>query len=170
MIVDHFRDLYSHMHWADAQMWSAVVQSEPGRSDDDILDTFLHIHEAQHAFLSTWKGEPFKRTSRDDFSSATEMMEWGKKFHTSVQPFIDQLNEAGMDQPAILPWAKYFVQSDKREPEITSLRETLHQLVSHSMHHRGQIARRLRELGTTPPAMDYIVWVWEGRPPAKWLE
>jgi uncharacterized damage-inducible protein DinB len=170
MLVAHFKDLYLHMHWADAMMWNVIARTESALSDDSILDTFLHLHETQHAFLRTWHDEPFKRRTRDDFSSASSLMAWGRQFHESVQPFVDQLNEDEMDQPAVLPWAKWFVQASGRDPEITSLSETLHQVTSHSMHHRGQIARRTRVLGMTPPSLDYIVWVWEGRPSARWPE
>jgi uncharacterized damage-inducible protein DinB len=37
----------------------------------------------------------------------------------------------------------------------------------HSHGHRAQCAAMLRELGGTPPAMDFITWL-AGRPAAEW--
>ncbi len=42
------------------------------------------------------------------------------------------------------------------------------QVAMHSTHHRGQVAARLRELGVEPPMVDFIVWVWIGKPAAEW--
>jgi uncharacterized damage-inducible protein DinB len=36
------------------------------------------------------------------------------------------------------------------------------------LDHRGQNARRLRELGGEPPTTDLIVWIAAGRPPPDW--
>jgi uncharacterized damage-inducible protein DinB len=46
--------------------------------------------------------------------------------------------------------------------------ETARQVAMHSMHHRGQVNARLRELGAEPPLVDYIAWIWRGRPEPMW--
>ena len=38
------------------------------------------------------------------------------------------------------------------------------QALTHSQHHRGQNAARMRDLGVTPPMTDYVVWYALGRP------
>lgn len=38
------------------------------------------------------------------------------------------------------------------------------QVLTHSQHHRGQNASRMRQLGTTPPMTDFAVWYALGRP------
>jgi hypothetical protein len=35
-------------------------------------------------------------------------------------------------------------------------------------NHRGQINARLRTLGAQPPLVDYIGWIWFGKPRAEW--
>jgi uncharacterized damage-inducible protein DinB len=47
-------------------------------------------------------------------------------------------------------------------------RETLLQIPMHSHYHRGQVNTRLRELGATPPLVDFIAWAWMGKPAAEW--
>jgi uncharacterized damage-inducible protein DinB len=38
----------------------------------------------------------------------------------------------------------------------------------HSQYHRGQVNARLKEVGGVPPNVDYILWVWVGRPVGLW--
>jgi uncharacterized damage-inducible protein DinB len=51
---------------------------------------------------------------------------------------------------------------------MTTLGETMLQIASHSTHHRAQNNSQLRELGAKPPLVDYIAWLWSGRPDAEW--
>ncbi|NQV72310.1 damage-inducible protein DinB [bacterium] len=165
---DHFQDVFRHMEWADALVWNAVLASTEAVSEEYVLDTLKHIHEAQHSFLDFWIGRPLKRTKRSDIGSATDLMEWAKRFHSEAPAALDQKTETDFNLPSVLPWARYYARTLGFEPQITTLGETLHQLVSNSMHHRGQIIRRLRELDIIPPTTDYIVWVWGKRPGASW--
>jgi uncharacterized damage-inducible protein DinB len=38
----------------------------------------------------------------------------------------------------------------------------------HTAYHRGQISTRIREIGGEPPLIDYLYWVWAGRPSPGW--
>ena len=40
----------------------------------------------------------------------------------------------------------------------------------HSTYHRGQINTRFRELGGEPAMVDFIAWVWLGKPKSEWGE
>jgi len=64
-----------------------------------------------------------------------------------------------------IPWAKRYA---KEEAAAATLGDTLLQVPMHSTYHRGQVNARIRELGGEPPLVDYIVWVWLGRPAAEW--
>ncbi len=46
--------------------------------------------------------------------------------------------------------------------------ETVLQITGHSTYHRGQLNTRLRELGGEPPLVDFIAWIWMGKPKADW--
>jgi uncharacterized damage-inducible protein DinB len=50
----------------------------------------------------------------------------------------------------------------------TTVAETMLQVTFHSAYHRGQVSARLREVGVEPPLVDYIAWIWFGRPDAPW--
>ena len=168
MTPSHIQDVFQHMSWADAAVWSAVFSSEAAKSDEYVTSTFFHIHSVQHSFFSAWKQESFQQLKQDGYPDAESIAGLGRDFHAEVAGFVAGLSAEDLDGPLVLPWAKYFARALGRQPQDTTLAETIHQLPSHSMHHRGQILRRLRELDVKPPTIDYIVWVWSGRPEAEW--
>jgi uncharacterized damage-inducible protein DinB len=46
--------------------------------------------------------------------------------------------------------------------------EPIFQVTSHSTYHRGQVNARVREGGRRMPLVDFIAWVWFGKPdPAR---
>jgi uncharacterized damage-inducible protein DinB len=53
-------------------------------------------------------------------------------------------------------------------PLKISVRHALTQAAMHSHYHRGQNATRLRDPGGVPPGTDFIVWLRDGKPSAKW--
>ena len=38
----------------------------------------------------------------------------------------------------------------------------------HSQHHRGQCMTRLKDFGGEPKNVDWIIWLWKQKPPARW--
>jgi uncharacterized damage-inducible protein DinB len=55
-----------------------------------------------------------------------------------------------------------------RRFEAPTQTETMRQVASRSTYHRGQVNARLRELDGEPPLVDYIAWIWFGRPAPDW--
>ena len=168
MTQAYFADVYRHMEWADARIWTAVLASESAMQDDFVCKTLMHLHETQHSFLNAWLENPFVRWKFEDFESMEAICSWGKDFYTPQQAFFQSLSDDDLNRPMILPWAKYMQRALGHPAADTTLWETIHQLASHSMHHRGQIARKIREAGSVPPLNDHIGWVWSSRPPANW--
>ncbi len=156
------------MNWADAQIWKAILDSPGLASDEYILETMMHLHETQHAFLTVWQNVPFNRSHRSDFGSTELMCEWGGAFYSPAQKYLNSLSDHALSDITSVPWSKYFSKTLDGELTETSLAETFQQLASHSMHHRGQVARRIRELGILPPQVDFIIWVWAGREKSEW--
>ena len=73
-----------------------------------------------------------------------------------------------MSGPLPVAWASMVERALGRAPETTTAGETVLQVALHSLYHRGQINARLREVGGEPPLVDYIAWVWLGRPAPGW--
>ena len=161
------RDLYLHMDWADAQVWSAVYKSEPAPVDEKLRNYFYHLHLVQHAWLRAWRHEsvdvPFPT-----FDDAISVRDWGRSYYDQIYDHLDSLTDEEIAQPMVLPWAELVEKQLGRAPAPISIAQTMQQIPLHSLYHRGQINARLREVGGEPPTVDYIVWIWLDRPRADW--
>ena len=154
------RDLFRHMEWADSTVWKVRTLA----SDDKRLRELLqHLHGTQRAFLSAWTEKDFERGILADQSLAT-VEQWARDYHRDATEFLDGVGESDLDRVVRLPWAERFAKG----ATATTFGETMVQITSHSTYHRGQVNMRMRELGAVPPLVDYIAWLWTGRPPAQW--
>lgn len=160
-------DLYRHMSWADATVWDTVVRL-PAAPDQRVRGLMFHLHLTQHAFLKLWCGERVVLPEIAAFPTPESLRAWGRDFHQEVLPFLAALDGAALDQPRKVPWAKLFGEKLGRPPSGTTLGETLFQVPFHSTYHRGQVNARLRACELDPPLVDYIAWIWFGRPDPIW--
>jgi uncharacterized damage-inducible protein DinB len=145
--------LYRHEAWADAEHLRAIQAHPAASQDPEIQRRLSHIHECQKWYLAQFKGERFEDAG--EALPAGELggsIEW---YHKEIRKWLDSVTD---DQ---LQWVIRF--PIPGEPG-TPLPEALLQVVMHSQYHRGQNAKRLRELGGEPPLTDYIWWVLKGRP------
>lgn len=165
--ISTLTDLYGHMEWADAKVWSAVLASESGQADEKLRGYLYHLHMVQRAFLRTWRGEP-RETSYPTFSDAQSLMLWGRTYYGEAVAYLETLSDEKVSEPMPLAWASMVAQRLGRAPETTTAGETMLQVALHTLYHRGQINARLREVGREPPLVDYIAWVWLGRPHPDW--
>jgi len=160
-------ELAAHMEWADALVWSTTLQSGPARADERIRGWLHHIHTVQRAFPAIWQGAAPQLVNVTAFADAPALAAWGRSGHMALQAFLASADEATLARVVELPWAGRAIERHAAI-EHPTLAETVRQVVMHSMHHRGQVNARLRELGAEPPLVDYIAWIWRGRPDAPW--
>jgi uncharacterized damage-inducible protein DinB len=165
---DQLSNLYRHMEWADARVWDAVPHHDP--ADERLRKWLVHIHVVQRAFLHIWTqrpvGEAFR--SADQFASLAEVRGWARPYYREALEFVERLTDERLADPIELPWAAQLAQHLGRPPAAPTLGDTCFQVTSHSTYHRGQVNARLRELGAEPPLVDYIAWVWFGKPRPEW--
>jgi len=161
------RDLYQYMEWADASVWTAVFASTTAQNDTKLRDGLYHLHVVQRAFLRIWRGES-PNTPFPSFAELQELMAWGRSYYADAFDHLATLSNERSLAPLPVPWAALVEQRLGRAPETATVGETALQVVLHTQYHRGQINSRLREVGGEPPLVDYITWVWLGRPKANW--
>ena len=164
------KQLYAHMEWADAFVRQAVVADDGLSEDDFVTASLFHLHMAQRAWLSVWKGEEFAVPSRDDFATLDEIRDWARSYHVEVAGFVEQLMEPGLAEVIEVPWREFVEREIGGPMAPTRLVDSALQVAMHSIHHRAQINRRIRELGRAPGMVDYIGWVWRGEPRPEWPE
>lgn len=161
------RDLYTHMEWADALVWRNILATPGTGTDDAMLDLLVHLHNTQHAFLDLWVARPVGVRQREEFLTPVAIAAWAQRFHTEASAILSQL-DATFESALPIPWARFFQQQLGRRPAPVTVGESLVQVALHSVHHRAQAVRQLKIVGGQPPMVDYIAWLWMGRPAPVW--
>jgi uncharacterized damage-inducible protein DinB len=162
--ADGLRDLLRHMEWADGEVWRAVLATDEAREDAAIRGWLLHLHTVQHAFLDVWNDRQVGFPDPTAFQDIGQLHAWSKPYYAGALEFLDNATRESLQRPVVMPWAGELAKQLGRPPGAPTLAETMFQVTSHSTYHRGQINARLRAVGGEPPLVDYIAWIWFGRP------
>jgi uncharacterized damage-inducible protein DinB len=163
-LVPHLRALARHMAWADRLVWTRVHATPAAAGDTKVGDTLHHVHLVQHIFLQAWTQAAFQVRERSTFGTLLDLERWGHEAHAGVLSFLERATAADLDGELRMPWASHFEARAKQPAGVHTLGESALQVFLHTQHHRGQVCSRLRELGGEPPTVDFIVWLWAGRP------
>jgi uncharacterized damage-inducible protein DinB len=161
-------DLTGHLEWADALVWSAVQQADAARTDARVRGWLHHVHLVQHSFLCIWRDERPVWRDLSEFPDAKTLSSWGRDAHRGIRAFVEALDAERIGREVRIPWAEDVPQLRERVKAQPTLGETVMQVAMHSAHHRAQVCARLREIGGEPPLVDFIGWIWFGRPAADW--
>jgi uncharacterized damage-inducible protein DinB len=155
------------MEWADAKVWEAVLGSESARTDAKILAWLQHLHGVQGGFLILWRGGSLP-PKPPEVTDLLMLPTWAREGHRALQAFLSGADPAVFDARLNAPWAAQLEESLKKPVGPVTIGESTLQVILHSAHHRAQVNARLRDLGAEPPAIDFIVWLWLGRPKPHW--
>ncbi|TSA23891.1 hypothetical protein D4R75_02530 [bacterium] len=159
------QDLFGHQEWADAELWKAVEACPGALDQEDISKRFRHFHSTQYAYLQLLRGEKADvRSFISRFGDSVPIQTVKQnaiETHRELAKFLADLPESKLEEKLFIPWFK--------DPTfIVTTTQALVQVAMHSQYHRGQNATRLREVGGTPPTLDFVLWIWKGRPKAEW--
>jgi uncharacterized damage-inducible protein DinB len=161
---DALRDLFHHMQWADEEVWRAVLTCDAACVDATVQGLLLHLHVVQRAFLAVWKTRPVTFPDPSEFLRIADLHAWTATYYAEARAFLDAVDEDTLCRVVDMPWANEIAGEPGRRPDSPTLAETMFQVTSHSTYHRGQVNSRLRAMGGQPPLVDYIAWIWYGRP------
>lgn len=180
-LLTHLHDQFRHMEWADAMVWQTALSLDATLADEVLRSRLHHIHQVQRIFFSVWQGAFAHLQGSDERRHAVmewvnkgnelrgaDLLAWGRNYHGEVQPYLGSLSEDALAQIVTLPWSEMVAARLGQTPAPSTFAETLQQVTMHSTYHRGQVNIRLRELGAEPPLVDFIAWVWLGKPAAQW--
>lgn len=167
--ISGLRQLIRHMEWADAEVWRAVLAHEAAGDDTRLRELLMHLHLVQRLFLIVWQKQPFDPSrGQPQFATAVDLRNWAQTYYADANRFLDTVDEVTLKTDVSMPWVKSFEAQLGRTFSTPTLGETIFQVTSHSTYHRGQVNARLREVGGQPPLVDYIAWIWFGRPAPNW--
>lgn len=166
--VDMVRELFLHMEWADATVWRAALTLNGSPIDPELRRLLLHVYSVQRAFLHVWTSQPVTFSEEDEFTTLGLLHARVQPYYGEARAFLESRDAGHFAQPVVMPWIVEYETQTGRQFAKPSLGETAFQVTSHSTYHRGQVNTRLRALGVEPPLVDFIAWVWFGKPAADW--
>ena len=160
--------LLKHMQWADAEVWKKVLSFPSAENDERIKKLLYHLHQVQYAFYFLWNELPLEIPKPEEFSDLKSIAKWGFDYQQNLNEFLSSPKSDEKDKVIQIPWSVFVERKIKQKVVPATLEETMMQVASHSTYHRGQINTRFRELGGEPAMVDFIVWIWLGKPKADW--
>ncbi|MGE5457533.1 MAG: DinB family protein [Methanococcaceae archaeon] len=160
--------LFKHMSWADAKVWDTVLGNNQAAGEKKIKELLYHLHLVQRAFFRIWKNEPANVPQESSFKNLYELANWGYEYHKRLSQFLTEIPSLDQDLIIEIPWTKRAEAFMGRKAEPVTLGETMLQAIMHSTYHRGQINIKLREIGGEPVPVDFIMWLYLGKPDAEW--
>jgi uncharacterized damage-inducible protein DinB len=153
------RDLVDHKGYANAALLTAVRHHPVAVSDGDLSALLHHVLLANRFWLLSIAGMPFvlDEESRQAASFDALVRRYART-QAQESAWVATATSADLERTLV----------DPRIPSgECSVAQAFIQVCLHSHGHRAQAATRLRALGGTPPATDFIVWVG-GRHGAAW--
>jgi uncharacterized damage-inducible protein DinB len=156
--------LLNHMQWADAEVWKKILTFDLTENDERIKKLLYHLHQVQYAFYFLWNELPLEIPKPEEFSDLKSIAKWGFEYQQKLNDFLSSPKSGEKENVIQIPWSVFMERKTKQKVVPATLEETMMQVASHSTYHRGQINTRFRELGGDPVAVDFIVWIWLGKP------
>lgn len=153
------RDLIAHKGHANAALLKAILQHEKAARDDELRKLLHHILLANRFWLMLSLGRELalERESQVPESLETITRQY-RETHEQEFEWMTRIQESDLAprlETSFIPGYTF------------SVGEGMMQVCLHSHGHRAQCATRLRLLGGTPPATDFILWLKE-RPRPDW--
>jgi uncharacterized damage-inducible protein DinB len=169
MTVDDIQLLYEYDRWANERVLQAAstLSGEQftrnlGGSFPSVRDTLVHILAGEWTWLTYWKGRSDNpaflaelKTRREALFDPTAFPDltaveakWAEIEKEQVE-FVNRVTE------------KTLAEMHPAQNTQISLLHLMQHLANHSTYHRGQISLMMRQLGATPVATDFHVFLAE---------
>ena len=88
---DEFQTLLSHMEWADACLWAAVLGLPAAREDRRTRELLYHLHSVQHAYLHVWRRQPLAIPALDELADLTAVRDWARPCYRDARALLARL-------------------------------------------------------------------------------
>ena len=159
-MLDHIRALMAHAEWANAVFFHKWGKS-PARDHEEMRRRVGHLVGVQDGFRAVLRGETPGRPPEGPPPAFEQLKTRAEASHAGLRSLTDALDPGSLEQKVRIPWFP-------EPPCVITVAEALVQVAMHSQHHRGQLMTRLRDLGGEPANVDWILWLWKGKPQGRW--
>jgi hypothetical protein len=93
-------ELYAHQEWADAEHWRAFEAHAAALEDQAIRERLLHIHLAQHGFLSVASPQrsDFAFKKLEDFPSMVYLKQYARQGLDDINALLKKTDDERMEE------------------------------------------------------------------------
>jgi uncharacterized damage-inducible protein DinB len=159
-MLNHVRDLHAHAEWANAVFFHTWAKS-PAKDHEEMRRRVGHVVGVQEAFLAILRGAGFQPPPDGAPAFFDELKSRARTSHAGLRRFTGSLTSSALTEKVRIPWFP-------DPPCVITIPEALVQAAMHTQHHRGQLMTRLKDFGGEPKNVDWIIWLWKGRPEPRW--
>jgi len=169
MTVRDLELLYDYGYWANRRLLDAMAQLAPEQftqpvagSYGSIRNTMVHVLSAEAGWLERCGGpRRGPRLNPSDFPTIDSVTQAWSRVEAHVRAFLATLSDDDLVRNA-----EYA--TDRSASVSMPLGELMQHAATHGVHHRGQVALLLRELGFTPGNFDILFYYAEKRGVPAW--
>ena len=162
MNTQEIQTLFTYNDWANRRILAAVRGLEAQdfirdlrTSYSSVRGTLVHVLWAEWLWLQRWQGESPERVFvTEEFPDAAAIEAAWTALARDQQTFVNNLTDERLKN-------RISYENRRGERWEYPLVHMMQHLVSHSTYHRGQVVTLLRQLGHTPPATDFLVFLDE---------
>ncbi len=145
----YFKDLFSYDHWANERLLATLRTNHI--EHEHIIKIMSHLVSAQLIWLHRIQDlpvSPFPLWESYKISELESMVE-----ESSIRwiKFLEECKITTFEEVV-----QYH--NTKGQHFESTIKEIITHVLYHSMHHRGQVSRLMRESGIDPPLNDYIIY------------
>jgi uncharacterized damage-inducible protein DinB len=169
MTVRELELLYDYGYWANKKLFAVISRLTPEQftqsvagSYGSIRNTLVHVQSAEAGWLERCGGpKRGPRLNPADYPTLESLTLAWKTVETHVRDFLRTLTDDDLARNA-----DYV--NDRAEKRSMPVGELMQHAAVHGVHHRGQVALLLRELGHTPGDVDMLNYFAEKRGVPAW--
>jgi uncharacterized damage-inducible protein DinB len=158
-MLEMLRDLLRHKGYANAALLKAIRQHSVAAQDEELRKLLHHILLANRFWFMRSIGRDLDLQKESQVPALLEpLAALYRETHDQEMEWISGLKEADLEQK---------LETRFIAGQTFSLAQGMMQVIMHSQGHRAQCLTRLRSLGGTPPATDFVLWL-KDRPEPEW--
>ena len=154
--------LFEYNYWANRKLFSVLGELTPEQfvapiagSYGSIRNTLVHVLSAEWGWLDRCGGPPRgERLRGEDYPTVQSLAEVWARVERDIRAFLAGLEDADLARPITFALGA-------GPSQTMALGDLLLHAAIHAVHHRGQVALLLREIGFVPGNFDYLMLVGE---------
>ena len=161
MNINDLRLLFDYNYWANSKYLKVAEQLSADQftrhvagTYGSVRNTLVHTMSAEAGWLERCGGpERGPHLKGEDYPTFKSVVDHWATVEKNMRGFLTSLGEEDLAKPIEFNIGK--------SPWSLTLREVLQHVANHGVHHRGQMALLLRELGKVPGNVDILFYFGE---------